>query len=151
MAGKPEHTSTVTRTTLLTSCGIGPSKELGADVLLVEAGAAPRRPLKPSFGIRSKPEQIRQIAALLQFQDSLAELIAPTCRVGIGLLAGDDGPDRGIQCLLCKSRREVGDSAACRIRQRAAVDSGVSGSGEPLDPGVDAVLFIVEGGAERRT
>jgi hypothetical protein len=55
------------------------------------------------------PEQVRKIAALLEFLDSLAEFVASGCRVGIGLLAGDDGPDRGGQCLPCKSRGQVRD------------------------------------------
>jgi hypothetical protein len=55
--------------------------------------------------LRGEPEQVRQIDALLEFLDPLAELTAPTRRIGIHLLAGGDGPDRGVQWLLQESWR----------------------------------------------
>ena len=99
---------------------------------------------------RSEGEQIRQIAAVFQVQDSLEVLIAAAYGVGIELLAGDDGPDRGIQCVLCKCHGAIGDGVTRRLRYWPAVDSGVSGSGEALDPRIDAAPFSVEGRADRR-
>ena len=59
-------------------------------------------------------------------------LVSSNGRVGAGLSARGDGPDRGRECLPCQPFGEFGDGAAGRVRQRAAVDGGVSGSGESM-------------------
>jgi hypothetical protein len=106
--------------------------------------------LNSAVVLRSEPEQIRQIAALLQFQDSLAVLVAPTCRVGVDLLAGDDGPDRVF-------------SACCArvVAKSAMVPQAASDNGPPwIAAFLDLVSRLtlastrrcspVEGGAARR-
>lgn len=92
----------------------------------------------------SEFEQVRHVASLTKPPDPLAEFVASARRMDIHLLARDDGPDRGVQCLLRQVGGEVGDGGARHLRQSSPVDRCVPGSPEPLDPAVDALPLEVE-------